>query len=90
MGLAVETIQLGCSWSDMTSNSTSECNDSEASSSDTSCVLSLSYSASDACLESMNSARELELYLHEPVASTDDTPVHDDDSQNDERLLTTN
>ena len=76
----------------MASTSTSESNDSEASSSDTSCALSLSYSASDASQDSMNSVGELEPYLYEPVASTDDTPVVDDDndSQDNERLLTTN
>ena len=73
MGLAVETIQLlSCCWSDMTSTSTRECNES------------------DAGLENMQSVRELEPYLDEPVASTDDTPVDDDDSQDNERLLSTN
>ena len=74
----------------MTRTSTSEPSGSEASSSDTSYVLSLSYSASDASQESMNSVGELEQYFYEPVASTDNSPVDDVDSQDNERLLTTN
>ena len=54
-------------------------------------VLNLSYSASDSSQESMNSVGELEQYLYELVACTDDSPDDDVGSQDsNERLLTTN
>ncbi len=65
--------------------------DSEASSSDTSCVFSLSYSATDVIQESMNSGGELEPYLYEPVAShtesSNDTPEDNEVLRTNERLL---
>ncbi len=70
-----------------TSTSESTSTDSDAGNSDT---LSLSYSASSSSEESTHSDGELEPYLHDPVASHNDTPEDDgDDAQDSERLLAT-
>ena len=68
-----------------TSSSFSEADTSTSSISESSCVLSLSYSVSDAGSKSQDSpGKALELHLYDPVVS--DSSTHSDDSQESQRF----
>ena len=77
----LRTVTLVKTWLDIASTKHYRVYDSEASSSDISRVFSLTYSASDASHESMNSCGELEPCLYEPVVKNNESwnDTHDDD-----------